>query len=96
MDCLPAKQSSISAFSAGTSKMPRLFAHFLRPESTGEALIRLSTADLCSILSVENLDGALPVLLPKRASPGYRLSATPNSAKVRVEEQDGTARDVMM
>lgn len=48
---------------------------FLLHEGTGEARIRLSTADLCSILSVENLAGALPVWSAKRGSPGYRVSA---------------------
>ena len=66
-DCLPAKQSSIFAFSTGRSKILRTFAHFLLPKGTGEAYILPLAADLCSILSVENRAGALsPHRLPKK------------------------------
>ena len=54
-----ASQSPISAFSAENSKIVRMLAHFLRSEGTGEAQIRPSVADLCSILSIENRAGAL-------------------------------------
>jgi hypothetical protein len=56
---LSANQSAILAFSAESSKIVRMFVHFLRPEGTGEAEIRPRAADLCSILSVENRAGAL-------------------------------------
>jgi hypothetical protein len=56
---IPPKQSAISAFYNENPKIARMLAHFLRPEGTGEAWIRLSAADLCSILSVENRAGAL-------------------------------------
>jgi hypothetical protein len=46
-------QSAIFAFSPGNSKTLRTFAHFLRPEGTGEAWIRPPAADLCSILSAD-------------------------------------------
>ena len=36
-DCLTATQSAIFAFFARNSKLIRMFAHFLRPEGTGEA-----------------------------------------------------------
>ena len=58
-----ASQSVIFGFSAGNSKIVRMLAHFLRPEGTGEAEIRRSAADLCSILSVENRAGAPSHLL---------------------------------
>lgn len=40
IDCLPATQSAIFAFSAENAKIARTVAHFLRPEGTGEAQIR--------------------------------------------------------
>jgi hypothetical protein len=42
IDCLPTNQSAIFAFSAGTSKIVRVLAHFLRPEGTREAQIQPS------------------------------------------------------
>jgi len=66
-DCLPATQSAISAFSAGSSKMLRMLARFLRPEGTGEAWVLPSAAHLCSILSVENRAGALPSVVAIRS-----------------------------
>jgi len=53
-----AKQSAIFAFSAGTSKIAHMFAHFLLSKGTGETQIRLSAVLYASILSVENRDGA--------------------------------------
>ena len=54
-----ASQSAIFGFSAENLKIVRMFAHFLLSKGTGEAQIRPSIADLCSILSVENRAGAL-------------------------------------
>jgi hypothetical protein len=34
---IPAKQFAISAFHNENPKIARMFAHFLRPQSTGEA-----------------------------------------------------------
>jgi hypothetical protein len=56
---LSASQSAIFAFSAENSKILRIFADFVRLKGTGEAQIRPTAADLCSILSVENRAGAL-------------------------------------
>ena len=64
---LSASQSAVFAFSAENSKIVRMFAHFLLSKGLGEAQIRLSAADLCSILSVENRAGALrPVVCRKK------------------------------
>ena len=60
---LSAKQSAIFAFSAGKSKIVRMFAYFVRPKGTGEAQIQPSAANLCPILSVENRTGALRAIV---------------------------------
>ena len=61
---------------AEKSKIPRMFAHYLLTEGTGEAQIRPSVGDLCSILSVRI--EAVPfrdIVAQSFHSPEHRLSA---------------------
>ena len=71
-----ANRTAENLATCGKSKIPRMFAHYLLTEGTGEAQIRPSVGDLCSILSVRI--EAVPfrdISAQNFRSPEHRLSA---------------------